>query len=89
MDYILSIEEVIMSELSTKERNELPASAFGLPEERKFPLIDENHVRSAEAYFHTCPPDKKKELAENIYRAVLRFGMPVNPDDEWYSYIDK
>ena len=53
-------DRIIMeAELSAEERNELKASQFGLPEERKFPLIDDKHVRSAISYFHTCPENKK------------------------------
>ena len=74
--------------LSAKERDALPNEAFGLPEERKFPLIDAAHVRSAEAYFHTCPPEKRRELAENIYKAILKFDLPFSKSDEWYAYID-
>ena len=49
-------DRIIMeAELSAEERNELKASQFGLPEERKFPLTDATHVRSAISYFHTCP----------------------------------
>ena len=49
-------DRIIMeAELSAEERNNLKASQFGLPEERKFPLTDANHVRSAISYFHTCP----------------------------------
>ena len=60
-------DRIIMeAELSTEERNELKASQFGLPEERKFPLTDAKHVRSAISYFHTCPEDKKAQLAKRI-----------------------
>lgn len=35
-----------MSELSTKERNKLPDSAFALPG-RRFPIHDKSHARNA------------------------------------------
>ena len=46
--------------LSTKDRKELPASIYGLPSEKKYPLNDANHVRSAMAYFNHCDKNKKK-----------------------------
>ena len=56
-------DRIIMeAELSAEERNELKASQFGLPEERKFPLTDANHVRSAISYFHTCQKIRKHSL---------------------------
>jgi len=38
-----------MSELSTKKRNSLPKSDFGLPEERKYPMPDKSHARNAKS----------------------------------------
>jgi hypothetical protein len=38
-----------MAELSTKKRESLPASKFGLPEERKYPMPDKSHARNAKA----------------------------------------
>ena len=38
-----------MAELSTKKRESLPASTFGLPEERKYPMPDKSHARNAKA----------------------------------------
>ena len=33
-----------MATLSTRKRDKLPASKFGLPEERKYPMPDESHA---------------------------------------------
>lgn len=38
-----------MGELSTKKRKSLPASDFGLPDERKYPMPDTSHARNAKA----------------------------------------
>ncbi len=38
-----------MSTLSTKKRDALPDSAFGLPEERAYPMPDKAHARNAKA----------------------------------------
>ena len=38
-----------MAELSTKKRDKLPESKFGLPEERKYPMPDKSHAANAKA----------------------------------------
>ena len=45
--------------LTVEERRELPASAFGIPETREFPLVDAAHIRAAEAYFRYAPTTGK------------------------------
>lgn len=66
-----------MAKLTSAQRKNLPADQFGLPEERAFPMPDEAHVRLAIAYFHTCPPNKRKELASNINRIAKSYNMKV------------
>jgi hypothetical protein len=41
--------EFAMARLSTKDRNDLPDSAFGLPDKRAYPMPDKNHARDAKA----------------------------------------
>ena len=80
-------DRIIMeAELSAEERNNLKASQFGLPEERKFPLIDDKHVRSAISYFHTCPEDKKAQLAKRIKSAAKKFGVEISPNSPITKY---
>lgn len=38
-----------MATLSEKQRDRLKPSQFGLPEERKYPMPDEDHARNAKA----------------------------------------
>lgn len=38
-----------MSKLTTKSRNKLPKSDFGMPSKRKFPMPDKNHAANAKA----------------------------------------
>ena len=80
-------DRIIMeAELSAKERNDLKASQFGLPEERKFPLTDATHVRSAISYFHTCPENKKAQLAKRIKSAAKKFGVEISPNSPIAKY---
>ena len=38
-----------MAKLTSKNRNKLPASSFGMPGERKFPMPDKSHAANAKA----------------------------------------
>jgi hypothetical protein len=38
-----------MAELSTKKRNAVPKSEFGLPAEHKYPMPDKSHAANAKA----------------------------------------
>ncbi len=38
-----------MTDLSAHERDALPAHAFGLPEQRAYPMPDASHARNAKA----------------------------------------
>jgi len=38
-----------MAKLTTKQRNALPDSAFALPSQRKYPIMDESHRKNAKA----------------------------------------
>lgn len=63
--------------LTTEERKELPASDFGLPETREYPMPNAAHVRAAEAYFRYAPEDKKPLLAYRILQKAAEFGVDV------------
>ncbi len=63
--------------LTREERKELPASDFGLPETREYPMPDAAHVRAAEAYFRYAPEDKKPLLAYRILQKAAEFGVDV------------
>lgn len=39
----------MMADLKAKQRNSLPASEFGLPGERKYPMPDRSHAANAKA----------------------------------------
>jgi hypothetical protein len=38
-----------MATLTEKQRDKLPDSKFGLPEEHKYPMPDDSHARNAKA----------------------------------------
>lgn len=66
------------AKLSTKDRDKLKDSDFGVPALRKFPLTDANHVRSAIRYFDKCPEKYKPILAKRIKAAAKKYGVDLN-----------
>ncbi|HEV7125905.1 MAG TPA: DUF6582 domain-containing protein [Ktedonobacterales bacterium] len=67
-------------ELSTRERDELPASVYAFPKQRKEPLTDAAHVRNALARFDQVEgvSDADRELAfANIEKAAKHFDVEM------------
>jgi hypothetical protein len=63
------------------DRAHLPASAFAFPKERKEPLTDASHVRSAIARFKQVDgvSDTEREAAlKNIYAAAGYYGVSIS-----------
>lgn len=61
-----------------EKRSQLPNSAFAFPKERKEPLTDAAHVRSAIARFHEVDGVTERErvqAAANISAAAKYFGV--------------
>ena len=66
--------------LSTKEREELPKSAYAFPEKRKEPLTNASHVKNALARFDQVEgvSDGERDLAfANIKKAAEHFHIDV------------
>lgn len=61
--------------LNAEERDSLPDSAFGLPNQREYPMPDATHVRAAEVYFRYCPEEFKATLARAILAKSKEFGV--------------
>lgn len=66
--------------LNAEERRNLPASDFGLPGLREFPMPDATHVRAAEAYFRYASEENKPLLAHRILLKAKKFGVDVESD---------
>lgn len=70
-------------------RSELPASAFAFPAERKEPLVDAAHVRSAVARFAQVQGVSESERAQafaNIKAAAAYFGVTVGAKS-WHDLV--
>jgi len=66
--------------LSTAEQNDLPASKFAFPDERKEPLTDAKHVRNAVARFDQVEgvSDSERDRAwRRIKAAAKKFDVEI------------
>jgi hypothetical protein len=73
--------------LGSKERGELPDSAYAFPQQHKEPLTDASHVRNAIARFDqvTGVSDADRDLAfANIRKAAQYYGIEMNETD-WHQ----
>lgn len=82
-------DPVTEGKISQEDRDKLKPSDFGIPELRKYPLIDKSHVLMAIRYFDKAPEEYKEELAHNIYSKSKKFKMNINKDSKWYSYVNE
>lgn len=72
--------------LETKRSN-LPDSAFGIPEDRKYPLDSKEHVKSAIKLFGHADESKKKKLAKNIQNAADKYNLTIPETTQCYKYL--
>jgi len=66
--------------LSTAEQNDLPASKFAFPDQRKEPLTDAKHVRNAIARFDQVEDVSDRDRAaawKRIKAAAKRFDVEI------------
>jgi len=71
-------------ELSTAEKDRLADAEFAFPEERKEPINDAAHVRSAIARFDQVEgvSDEERDRAwKRIQAAARKYGVHVSEDD--------
>ena len=68
---------------------------YGVPEQKKFPMPDAKHVRSAIKFFNWVEPRYEKELANAILARVKEYGMilgediTVGDENRFKNYIPK
>ncbi len=80
------------STLTYSERERLLPSQFGVPNKRKYPMPDEEHVRLAIRLFNSCDPDDEEELAEAIIARIKKFGITdvkVSASNRFRKYYEK
>ena len=65
---------------------------YGVPEQKKFPMPDADHVRSAIRFFNYVEPRYEKELASAILRRMKEYGLSfddftVGEENRFSKYI--
>lgn len=75
--------------LTETARRNIPNSEFGLPEERKYPLNTEAHVKSAIRLFGHCPENKRAELAQRIRLAAKKYDIKIKDDSVLGKYLSE
>lgn len=48
---------------------------YGLPDKKKYPMPDKDHVMSAIRFFNYVSPSDEKELARNIIARIEEYGI--------------
>jgi hypothetical protein len=73
-----------MSKLDQEDRDDVPTRQFAFPEQRKEPLEDASHVRSAIARFKQVEgvTDQERDAAwKRIRAAAKKFDVELNEED--------
>lgn len=84
-----TVQAFIEAKLSSKDRNKLSDSDFGIPKSRSYPLNDEEHVRQAIKMFNHCPKEDEKVLAKNIIKKLNDFeitDIEISDDNNFSKY---
>ena len=97
LDYIIKHKEELVKDnyynpndiLSETKRSNLPDSSFGIPEDRKYPLDTEQHVKSAIKLFGHAEESKKKKLAKNIRAAASKYDITIPENTQCYKYLSE
>lgn len=75
-----------------KKRSELPDSVFGIPQERKYPMPDEKHTRSAIKLFNHVDPKYEEQLAKAVIKNMKKYnidGSVVGSNNRLRKYLPK
>ena len=81
-----NITDIIFNET---KRSNLPDSAFGIPEDRKYPLDTKAHVKSAIKLFGHAEESKKKSLAIRIRDAAKKYDISIPETTQCYKYLSE
>ena len=71
---------------------EVDKHKYGVPQQKKFPLPDADHVRSAIRFFNYVDPRYEKELASAIIRRMKEYGLSfddftVGDENRFKKYV--
>lgn len=74
--------------LETSRAN-LKDNEFGIPEDRKFPLDSEKHIKSAIKLFGHAEEAKKKALAKRIKTAAKKYNIKIPETTQVHKYLSE
>ena len=82
-------ERVIIHRIAGLEDDE---QKYGIPEQKKFPMPDSAHVRSAIRFFNYVEPRYEKQLAKAILKRMKEYGLTfddftVGEENRFSKYI--
>lgn len=77
MNYKLTFQDGSQANLvhSSLTQEELAKRKYALPEQRKFPLPDRDHVLSAIKFFNYVDPGDEQRLANAILKRMRELGI--------------
>ena len=89
--FIRKISGIYEATLSAADRKAISDKDYGLPGQRKYPMPDESHVRSAIRFFNHVDSSDEAELARNINKKIKQYGLDVNvgKDNRFSKYYKK
>lgn len=81
-------------EETVEEKEEDDEHKYGVPELKKFPMPDADHVKSAIRFFNYIDPKHEKELADAILERMKEYGMSfddfgIGDENRFKNYIPK
>lgn len=78
--YFMTIDKSVKESYMIEEmkRSELSDDVFGIPQERKYPMPDEKHVRSAIKLFNYVEPKYEKQLAKKIIVNMKKYNIDAS-----------
>lgn len=83
----------LLEHSDTKEDEE--ELKYGVPEQKKFPMPDKDHVKSAIRFFNYVDPKYEQELADAILERAEEYGLKfgeditVGDDNKFKKYLPK
>lgn len=92
--YYGQMEEKTVSHAELTDE-ELEKRKYAISEERKFPMPDAKHVKSAIRFFNYIEPEREEQLAKAILTRMKEYGMvfgkdiTVGDDNRFKKYIPK
>lgn len=85
----LNESNIYTNSINETKRSELPDSAFGIPEDRKYPLDTKKHVMSAIKLFGHAEESKKKALAKRIRTAANKYDIRIPETTQVYKTLNE